>query len=89
MTWTSWAHLAIDLGKAIRRERESLGFSQEHIAHDAGLSVRHYAKVERGKANATISTLLSIAGVLGLGFDELVRSAALVAKREAASRKMR
>ncbi len=89
MNWTSWPDLAADLGRAIRRQREDLDLSQEHIAHEAGLSVRHYAKVEQGKANATIGTLLSIARILGLEFDALVHAAALSGKKATTTRKRR
>jgi transcriptional regulator with XRE-family HTH domain len=72
--------LAADLGVVIRRRRGDLDLSQEHVAHEAGLSVRHFAKVEAGQTNATIETLLNVAAVLDLGFLELVQMAAGVKK---------
>jgi transcriptional regulator with XRE-family HTH domain len=86
VTWSSSKALAADLGAAIRRRRDYLDLSQEHVAHEAGLSVRHYAKVEAGQTNATLETLLNVALVLGIGFLEMVQLAA-GPKRKPRSRK--
>lgn len=75
MKWQNHADLAADLGAAVRERRTALGLSQEHVAHEAGLSVRHYAKIEKGTENATIASLFNIATVLDLNFFDLVRLA--------------
>jgi transcriptional regulator with XRE-family HTH domain len=53
----------------------ALDLSQEHVAHEAGLSVRHYAKIEKGSENATIASLFNIASVMDMNFFDLVRLA--------------
>lgn len=57
-----------DYGLALRRTRESLGMSQEDVAHAAGVAVSTYARLERDalNANPTVRTVLSVYGVLGV-----------------------
>lgn len=76
MKWTTFEAVARALGVAIRGERERLDLSQEHVAHEAGISVRHYAKIEKGTENVTIKSLVEIGRVLGMDFAQLVACAA-------------
>ena len=69
MRWASFKDLRSGLAAAIRKRRETLDYSQEHVAHEAGLSVRHYAKIESGAGNPTLQTLHDIA--LSLDIDVL------------------
>jgi transcriptional regulator with XRE-family HTH domain len=50
--------------------------SQEHLAHEAGLTVRHYAKLEKGGTNPTLETLFNVAAALDLDILELMQLAA-------------
>jgi transcriptional regulator with XRE-family HTH domain len=52
----------------LRRER---GHTQEDLAHKAGLTVTAYARIERGSANPTWTTVRRIAKALGVTLGEL------------------
>lgn len=58
--------MAGKIGKQIRTEREGAGVSQETLAGRIGMTRTNYARVEQGKTNVTIDTLLRIAAGLGL-----------------------
>jgi transcriptional regulator with XRE-family HTH domain len=58
--------MAGKIGKLIRTERESAGISQETLATRIGMTRTNYARVEQGRTNVTIDTLLRIAAGLGL-----------------------
>lgn len=58
--------LAERLGAVVRRERERLGWTQEHLANAAGVSVRQLIKIEAGRANLTLGTAEALAGALGV-----------------------
>jgi transcriptional regulator with XRE-family HTH domain len=62
------------LAGAIRALREHAGVSQETIAHRAGLTVSAYARIERGGANPTWTTVTRIAQALGVTLAELGRA---------------
>lgn len=76
MRWSTYEDLAAALALVIRTQRERLNLSQEHVAHEALLSVRHYAKIEKGTENVTIKSLVEIGRVLKMDFVELVKRAA-------------
>jgi transcriptional regulator with XRE-family HTH domain len=59
------------LGQVMRELRQRAGRSQESIARDAGLSVTSYARIERGEANPTWTTVTQIARALDVSLAEL------------------
>jgi transcriptional regulator with XRE-family HTH domain len=62
------------LSRAIRELRERADLSQEAVAHSASLTVSAYARIERGEANPTWTTVTQIAGALGVSLSELARA---------------
>ncbi len=60
------------LGQAVRSRREAVGESQEAIAFAAGVSVRHYQKIEAGQTNPATLTLLAIADALKARIADLL-----------------
>jgi transcriptional regulator with XRE-family HTH domain len=62
------------LARAIRQLRERSGLSQEAVAHNAGLTVSAYARIERGEANPTWTTVTQVAQALGVTLSELGRT---------------
>jgi transcriptional regulator with XRE-family HTH domain len=56
----------IDLGKRLRGIREAKGLSQRMVAERIRTDRANYARIEHGKANVTIETLLGIAGAIGV-----------------------
>lgn len=59
------------LGERIRRQRESLNFTQEGFAHFAGLARTYYGRIERGEQNVSIERLVLIAAFLQTSVPEL------------------
>jgi DNA-binding XRE family transcriptional regulator len=64
------------LGRTLRSARESRGLTQKQVAAEAGLSVRCYSCLERGRdpagghANPTLDTILRVMRALSLSpFD--------------------
>lgn len=45
------------LGKAFRKRREALGFSQESYADAIGMHRTYYSAIERGEKNLQLDTL--------------------------------
>lgn len=60
-----------EIGESLRRVRRALGLSRAKLAERIGMHPMNYARVEQGKQNATVETLLRIAD--GLGVDLVVR----------------
>jgi DNA-binding XRE family transcriptional regulator len=63
-----------DLATVFRTLRERDGRSQEALAHDAGLTVTSLARIERGQANPTWTTVLAIAAALDVSLVQLARA---------------
>ncbi|WP_312597793.1 helix-turn-helix transcriptional regulator [Brevundimonas sp.] len=54
------------IGANIKRLRRERGLSQEALAGEAGLAMRHIGRIERGEGNPTVSMVARIANVLGV-----------------------
>lgn len=65
------------LGANIRKLREKTDFSQEELAHEAGLDRTYVGGAERGERNLTLLSLLKIAGPLGVTVSRLVEGVEL------------
>ena len=63
------------LGDNIRNYREQRGFTQEKLAELSNISDKHLSKIERGKINIKIDTLVNIANALGPSVDKLLLDA--------------
>jgi transcriptional regulator with XRE-family HTH domain len=59
------------LAQAVRELRQRADLSQEAVAHAAGLTVSAYARIERGEANPTWTTVAQIAQALHVSLREL------------------
>lgn len=51
-------------GRNLRAIRKSKGFSQERLAHDAGIDRSYVGKIERGTVNITIERIYLLAECL-------------------------
>lgn len=61
------------LGEVLQAARQKAGLTQQDLCHRANLSFSTLTKIERGAIKApSIFTVQAIAGVLGLGLDELL-----------------
>jgi len=52
------------VGANVGRLRRERGLSQETLAGEAGLAMRHLGRIERGEGNPTVRVLAMIATVL-------------------------
>lgn len=52
--------------------RSSHGWTQEDVAVAAGISVRNYAEIERGRTNLRIITMIGICEALNVMPDDLI-----------------
>ena len=64
-------------GKAVRRERLRMKFSQEELAHRAELDRSYMGQVERGETNISLMNLIRIADALDIGPERLVKGLSL------------
>jgi transcriptional regulator with XRE-family HTH domain len=62
------------LGRVLRSLREERRHTQETLAHEAGLTVASLARIERGQANPTWTTVRSIATALDVSLADLGRA---------------
>lgn len=54
------------IGANVRRLRKAKGLSQEALAHEAGMSMRYLAGLERGEENPSLLFLVKLAEALGV-----------------------
>lgn len=54
------------VGANVRRLRKAMGVSQEGLAHEAGMSMRYLAGLERGEENPSLDFLVKLADALGV-----------------------
>lgn len=58
-----------NLGQKVREARQARNLTLREVARRAGLTASLISQIERGLANPSVSSLLSIANVLGLSMD--------------------
>jgi transcriptional regulator with XRE-family HTH domain len=63
------------LGAAIRALRDKKDATQETVSQDAGITVAHLSKIERGLTNPTWGTVKVIARALDVSMVELAKVA--------------
>lgn len=63
----------VAFGIVLRNLRKQCGFSQESLAHEAGLERNYISLLELGKNSASIKTLFKLAPVLGINVSELLQ----------------
>lgn len=66
------SNAAAQLGKRIRILRDHLGMTQEKLAEDVNVSLKHLGEIERGRGNPTLATLVSLATALHVTPSELM-----------------
>ena len=82
------------VGLAIKDLRVSLlardrSYTQEHVAHEAGISLRHYQKIEAGAIDVRLSTLRNVADVLSQRPQHIFDRADELARVSASSKSRR
>lgn len=61
----------IQIGNNLRAERSRLNWSQDELAEKSGLQRQHISKIEKGKIDIRVSTLVMILKALNIKFDQL------------------
>lgn len=56
----------------LRKARLARGLTQAQVAKKADISENHYAQIERGEKNPTVSTFQSIIGAIGVSSSEIL-----------------
>ena len=64
---------AITIGGRIKAKREALGLSRNEVAKICGMSYSTVQRVEDGKSNARVSTLVALAVVLDMSNADLYK----------------
>ena len=71
---SSFEEYAQQVGAVIRRLRRDRNLTQEDVAYEAEVSIRHYQQLESGKMNPTLRTLYRVARVFGVPPNKLVEA---------------
>lgn len=61
----------IRFGKNVQKFRQMKGITQEQLADEAGISQVQIARIESGKLNTSISTVVAIANALKINEGDL------------------
>ncbi len=56
----------------LRKARRASGLTQAEVAKKAGISENHYAQIERGEKNPSLSTFKSIIDAIGVSSGEIL-----------------
>lgn len=56
----------LEFGKNLKKVREEVGFTQEKLAYESELSLSQIARIETGKVNPTLCTIIVIAKTLSV-----------------------
>lgn len=62
----------VTVGEAIRRARQEHGWTQAHLAEQAGLSPNYIARLERGELGPSLFVANRICGALTMDLETLV-----------------
>ena len=65
--------LQVELGRRVRRRRETLRLTMEQLAHRSGLHWTFVGQIERGERNPTLLTIVRLAKGLGCDVGTLTR----------------
>ncbi|NUQ18225.1 MAG: helix-turn-helix transcriptional regulator [Sphingomonas sp.] len=57
---------SLEIGRAVRNARKSMGLRQPELAAAAGVGLRFLVELERGKATIQLDRLLAVLQALGL-----------------------
>jgi transcriptional regulator with XRE-family HTH domain len=56
----------------LRKARQGKGLTQAEVAKKASISENHYAQIERGEKNPSVSTFTSIIKAIGVSSTEIL-----------------
>lgn len=62
-----------DMGLRIKSRRKALNLTQEVLAEQLDVSVKHFSEVERGLSGLSIENLIKLSNILGVSIDFIVK----------------
>ena len=62
----------MSIGERLKKRRETLGISQEELAHKANTSVEEIEKFEYGEYDKDMQDLKSLSEILNVSADEII-----------------
>ena len=62
----------VRFGRNVRAARHARGWTQERLAHESGLATVQISRIERGKREVRITTLLRLVKALDITADDLL-----------------
>lgn len=62
-----------DMGLRIKKQRKALNLTQEVLAEQLDISVKHFSEVERGLSGLSIENLIKLSNILGVSIDYIVK----------------
>lgn len=68
----SFRKLALQLGRRVREQRHERGWTVEEASERFGIEPAHVRRIEAGRTNPSLATLVSIARALSLELSDLV-----------------
>jgi transcriptional regulator with XRE-family HTH domain len=76
----AFRRLAVQLGRRVRELRQGAGWTVEEAAERFGIEPAHVRRIESGRTNPSLATLVSIAQGLSTDVTELIVDRALPPK---------
>ena len=64
------------MGQRIKKQRNAVKLTQEKIAEELNISVKHFSEVERGIAGLSVENLIKLSDILGVSIDYMVKGEA-------------
>lgn len=64
------------MGQRIKKQRKAVKLTQERIAEELNISVKHFSEVERGIAGLSVENLIKLSDILGVSIDYMVKGEA-------------
>lgn len=61
------------MGERLRLKRKELGLTQEQIAEQLDISIKHYSEAERGIIGFSVENLIKVSDILGISIDYLLK----------------
>ena len=61
------------MGQRIKKKRKELKLTQERMAEELNISVKHFSEVERGIAGLSVENLIRVSEILGVSIDYMVK----------------
>ncbi len=63
--------ILLAFGKNLKKIRSQKNFTQERLAYTSNITLSQIARIETGKINPTLCTIITIAKTLGVEYKEL------------------